>query len=100
MSFLTWFWLFPQNEHFSRSPPSRNVATSCLPLDGRDSADAGGRGDRRELAVGQEVVDNAVLLGLDGAHDEVAVGVGPDLLDRLAGVMGEDLVEQLAHPGD
>ena len=22
MSFLTCFWLFPQNEHFSRSPPS------------------------------------------------------------------------------
>ena len=22
MSFLTCYWLFPQNEHFSRSPPS------------------------------------------------------------------------------
>src|SRR5258708_20224497 len=87
MSFLTCFWLFPQNEHFSRSPPSPNLATTCLPLDGRDSADAGGRGDRRELAVGQEVVDNAVLLALAGAHDEVPLGVGPHLLDRLSGVM-------------
>src|SRR5436309_1568064 len=29
MSFFTCFWLFPQNEHFSRSPPSPNFATSA-----------------------------------------------------------------------
>src|ERR1700742_223548 len=28
ISFLTCFWLFPQNEHFSRSPPSPNFATT------------------------------------------------------------------------
>src|SRR6059058_4658554 len=31
MSFLTCFWLFPQNEHFSRSPPSPMRATQLLP---------------------------------------------------------------------
>src|SRR6478609_4348787 len=31
MSFLTCFWLFPQNEHFSRSPPSPIRATGGHP---------------------------------------------------------------------
>ena len=30
MSFLTCFWLFPQNEHLSRSPPSPMRATAAL----------------------------------------------------------------------
>src|SRR4029077_10376520 len=100
MSFLTCFWLFPQNEHLSRSPPSPNLATTRLPLDGLDSADAGRRGDGRELAVGEEIVDDAVLLGLFGVHDEVAVGVDADLLEGLAGVEGQDPVEELTHPDD
>src|SRR6266487_1096480 len=34
MSFLTCFWLFPQKEHFSRSPPSpiRAMTADLLPL--------------------------------------------------------------------
>src|ERR687885_1833292 len=31
MSFLTCFWLLPQNEHFSRSPPSPMRATGTPP---------------------------------------------------------------------
>src|SRR5258708_18760117 len=31
MSFFTCFWLLPQNEHFSRSPPSPIRAMSCGP---------------------------------------------------------------------
>src|SRR6202035_1364623 len=100
MSFLTCFWLFPQKEHFSRSPPSPNLATLSLPLDDRRSAHAGRCADRGELAVGEDLVDDSVRLCLVGAHDEVPVGVTADLLDGLAGVVGQDLVEQLAHPGD
>src|SRR5277367_4082477 len=45
MSFLTCFWLLPQNEHFSRSPPSPMRATQILlymgpprrPVEGRPS---------------------------------------------------------------
>src|SRR5215216_4913408 len=40
MSFLTCFWLFPQNEHFSRSPPSPMRATcrsSLVAEGGRES---------------------------------------------------------------
>src|SRR4051794_9524966 len=33
MSFLTCFWLFPQKEHFSRSPPSPMRATGTTPHD-------------------------------------------------------------------
>jgi hypothetical protein len=34
MSFLTCFWLFPQKEHFSRSPvsPTRGTGESSLRL--------------------------------------------------------------------
>src|SRR5262245_32595605 len=32
MSFLTCFWLLPQNEHLSRSAPSPMRATAVLPL--------------------------------------------------------------------
>src|SRR5258708_14390558 len=32
ISFLTCFWLLPQNEHFSRSAPSPMRATALLPL--------------------------------------------------------------------
>jgi len=59
---------------------------------------------RRRLAVAagghDDVVDDAVLLGFLGAHEEVALGVPLDLLDRLPGVRGEHLVERLAHPQD
>src|SRR6266542_4212416 len=42
--------------------------------------------------VGQHLVDDAVLLGVVGAHDAVAVGVPAYPLDGLAGVVGEDLL--------
>src|SRR6516165_9158186 len=80
MSFLTCFWLFPQNEHFSRSPPSPNFATTRVPSLG-GSADPGGGRHRSQVSVGQDLVDDPVLPRLGRAHDEVAVSVGADLLD-------------------
>src|SRR5437868_6654400 len=43
MSFFTCFWLFPQNKHLSRSPPSPMRATRCFPfaLDPLCSAEPG-----------------------------------------------------------
>ena len=56
-------------------------------------------GDRRRsgtwLALRDDVVDEAVLLRLLGGEPAVAVGVLLDLLDRLAGVEGDALVQ---HP--
>ncbi len=45
-------------------------------------------------------VDDAVLLRLLGGHEVVALGVAPDLLVVLAGVLGEDVVQALAHVDD
>src|ERR1700739_3743619 len=86
MSFLTCFWLFPQNEHLSRSPPSPNLATAiprsdhcsrCTPLPSTSagSVRACGNRDRCQLPARDHVVDDAVFLGFEAAHDEVAVGV-------------------------
>ena len=56
------------------------------------------RQDRRPprapaAALRDDVVDEAVVLGLLGGEPAVAVGVGLDLLERLAGVEGDALGE-------
>src|SRR5436853_6801559 len=104
MSFLTCFWLFPQKEHFSRSPPSPNFATDASPgfrpsVPTR-SAHAGRDGHGRKLTVRDDLVDHPVLLRLERAHDEVPVGVVAYPFGGLPGVMGQQLVEGLAHPRD
>src|SRR5579875_2382312 len=128
ISFFTCFWLFPQNEHLSRSPvsPTRGATgatllsksgvrtCSCLrdlaryPQKPRKSAANGcGRvtrapesGVRDELARGDDLVHDPVLLGLIGRQDRVPLDVGPDLLDRLPGVPGQDLLLEQPHPLD
>src|SRR5579864_7761018 len=47
-----------------------------------------------------DLVDQSVLLGLLGAHEEVAIRIVVHHLDRLAGVVGKDFVEATAHPQD
>src|SRR5258705_7319534 len=83
ISFFTCFWLFPQNEHFSRSPPSPNFATRRSSPDFPASAGSLGHRHRRELTIRDDLVDEAVGLRLFRAHDEVAVGVLADPLHRL-----------------
>src|SRR4051794_15270725 len=105
ISFLTCFWLFPQKEHFSRSPPSPNFATAfpsprTFPRSSGVLLGTLGRRYRSELPVGDDLVDDAVFLRFVAAHDEVAVGVVRHALERLAGVVRQDLVEQLAHADD
>ena len=48
----------------------------------------------------EDPVDQAVLDGLLGGEEAVAVHVVVDLLDRLAGVVGVDLVDALAQLED
>src|SRR5450755_5111186 len=38
-------------------------------------------------------IDDSVVLGLLGAHEVIPFGVLLDLLNRLAGVMGDDLIQ-------
>ena len=68
------------------------------------------RGHREEEAESEEggalpvvlddAVDDAVLLRLLGAHEVVALGVVRDLVEGLAGVLGDDLVEAAADVDD
>src|SRR5881392_2342006 len=99
MSFFTCFCDLPQNEHLSSSPPSPNFAT----VDEPPGSLRGGR-DRAavvsELPGGDHLVDDAVFLGLVRGQYEIAVGILVDLLDRLAGVVGDDLAHEVPHPQD
>src|SRR4051794_27480973 len=105
MSFLTCFCDLPQNEHFSRSPPPSPILAMRRPpafesLFGPLRRGRRGCVDRGRLTNGDDVVDDAVLLGLRRGQDEVAIGVLADALHRLTGVVGEDLLEQHAHALD
>src|SRR3954449_5857383 len=55
---------------------------------------------RNRLPVLNDAVDDLVLLRLLRAHEVVALGVLRDLLQRLTGVLGDDLVEPLADVDD
>ena len=52
------------------------------------------------LVLGDDLVDEPVLDGLLGLEEAVALQVRVDLLDRLPGVVGEDLVDAAAHLED
>src|SRR5437588_1750425 len=113
MSFLTCFWDFPQKEHFRRSESPNFAIFSRLPDLSKPVRPGGqtgppGRGvpilraSRRRgskfglpFSGGDDLVDDPVLLGLLGRHDEVTVRIVRDLLEGLPGVLGQDLVEQL-----
>src|SRR5690625_5236805 len=128
MSFLTCFWLFPQNEHFSRSPPSpiratgtsfrsgpvRRVRragghTSACVLDGTPRWAHTSRSEpaciapmlrSRSLERLQNLIDEAVLDRALRGEDLVALDVATDLLDRLSGVLGDHPLQHLPHPQD
>src|SRR5690606_7627150 len=55
--------------------------------------------DRGELAALDDLVDDAVLLGLLGREDAVALDVVVHLLGRAVGVLGERVLQQPAHAG-
>src|SRR5690606_21848836 len=59
-----------------------------------------GRLDRLFRATLEHLVHQAVFLRRLGALEVVALGVAGDGVQRLAGVLGQDLVEPLAHRQD
>src|SRR5512145_3006350 len=46
---------------------------------------------------GDDLADQAVLLGGLGGHPEIALGILLDLLQRLAGLLGDDAVQTGTH---
>src|SRR5262245_63488940 len=88
MSFRTSFWLLPQNEHLSEPPPSRVRAIGSS-LSGRRRDDHLGHGPGRRLRR-DDLVHDAVFLGLLRRHEEVAVRIALDFFHLLPGVI---------HPG-
>src|SRR5262249_35045210 len=86
ISFFTSFWFLPQKEH-DRLPwlSSRLLSISL------SSAVYVRRLLLLFLLLDQDLVDHAVLLGLGRRHEEVALGVVLDLIDRVASVLGQQL---------
>src|SRR5512138_1465517 len=99
MSFLTSFCDFPQKLQLrvsrfsivSSNPRARSPG--CLPPAWPSLPYILLRLLLRRLLVHDDVVDQAVFLGLSGPHEVVAVGVLLDPLDGLARVLRQDLVQ-------
>ena len=45
------------------------------------------------LAFGDHLIDDAIFSGLLRLQDVVAIGIAHDLVDRLPGVIGQNLVQ-------
>src|SRR3954451_8249315 len=91
MSFLTCRCDFPQKEHSScslesvgRAILSLPCAPSCFP----------------DLVLRDHAIDYAVLRGLLGGHEVIALGIGANLLVGLPGVIGNDSIQALAYIDD
>ncbi len=52
------------------------------------------------LLFGKDIVHHPVGFGLFGGHVEIAVRILGDPLDGLAGMIGQDLIEDLAGADD
>src|SRR4029077_15992735 len=76
-----------------RSVARRIVPARAVVRRGRRPADLA----QRIPGVGVHRVDDAIVPRLLGRHEIVPVRVAPDLFDRLAGVVGEDLMEPLVE---
>src|SRR6187402_1160964 len=88
------------------SPPAKSSGRAKLALRSRDhigslkGAPEGLLAGRGGELLDEDVVDEAVLLGLDRAHEVVALGVGLDPVERLTGVLHQQLVQLVTRPQD
>src|SRR6478736_562569 len=116
MSLRTCSWLFPQKEqrYGTLGPLELLLVVTCpissllfgllrrglFTLRDRRAFAAGqarivGLGDQRVTRQRVDRVDDAIVLRRVGSHEIVPIGVVLDLLERLAGMAGEDLVVAL-----
>src|ERR1019366_302475 len=94
ISFLTCRWDLPQKLHRSCSLESVGLAISLL------SRGPAAYHVTSKLVLRDHPVDDAVLLGLLGAHEVVTLGVFTHGLELFAGVLGDDLVQTAANVDD
>src|ERR1700704_5605778 len=95
ISFLTCRWDLPQKLQSSCSLESVGLAISLsLPVFARAPRAI------PKLVLRDHTIDDAVLLGLLGAHEVVALGVLADLVELLVRVLGDDLVQAASHVDD
>src|ERR1700761_1538068 len=100
ISFLTCRWDLPQKLQRSCSLESVGRATGSSPLDRLRSVLALCALKPNGSVLRDHPIDDPVLLGVLGAHEVVALGVVLDLVQILARVLGDDLVEPLADIDD
>src|SRR3990172_3887282 len=123
ISFRTSFWSLLQNEQRRISvspfffielggssaappnPPARSAGVNPAPLAawpplGGCSVAPPELARGSSLPPADHLVHDTILLRLGSIHVEVAVGVDRDLLDGLAGVQGQDLVQAILHAQD
>jgi hypothetical protein len=109
MSFFTCFWLFPQNEHFSRSEspnfamapyPSNIEAGPTTRLRAYYAPPTAAAASSGVIPLVVMISSITVLLGLLGREDVVAIGVLRHLVQRLSRVLRDQLLEQLAVARD
>src|ERR1700733_8767195 len=90
ISFLTCRWDLPQKLH--RSCSLESVGRAMNPPWSR----LGRRSQNRRLmpsVLRDHPIDDSVLLCFLRAHEVVTLGIAPDGIKVLAGVLGDDLVE-------
>src|SRR5262249_52519206 len=103
MSFFTSFCDLPQKEQLRLPlPPPRSISSRFRSISYRYRTRTAAAllvpfAIRDVLLVGDDVVDEAVFLGLHGSHEVVALGVVADAIEGLAGVLGEQLVQLVAR---
>src|SRR5215203_5853500 len=108
MSLRTSFWSLLQNEQRRISPSpvfltmwvDPEAASYLPPAANRVSAvrlTAGNRKRGTSRALTNNVINNTVFLALVGPHDVVALGIVLNPLERLAGVLGQNLIQPLAR---
>src|ERR1044072_4721848 len=84
-------------------PPQWDRRSPAAPMPPRTDPSSARRPRSRPdkgLVVLDHAVDDRVLHGLLGRHEVVALGVLGDLVERLAGVLGDDLVEAATDVDD
>src|SRR4029077_11488322 len=96
------FWSVPSKERIGfRGEPEAGFEPTTYRLQGgcSDQLSYSGAAAQPSAEAGSptcdDLVDQAVLDRLGRGHEMVAVGVGGDALERLAAVVGQDLLDAL-----